>query len=48
MITEEINECVEKLLTDLRNFQDRQHLRDPTKVGGLESMSVPDDCDYAE
>lgn len=32
MVTEEINDCMEKLLTDLRNFQDRQYQKDPIKV----------------
>lgn len=32
VVNDEINEEVEKLLNSLRYFQDRQYLKDPTKV----------------
>lgn len=39
VVTEEINENVEKLLSSLRHFQDRQHLKDPTKASARSKMS---------
>lgn len=31
-MSEKIDDCVEKLLSDLRHFQERQYLKDPIKV----------------
>lgn len=40
LVTDEINECVEQLLNDLRSFQERQHVKDPTKVSSFDRSSL--------
>ena len=40
LVTDEINACVEQLLTDLRFFQDRQYAKDPTKVSSFDLVTL--------